>query len=73
MGAVGEAETVAGSGPGRTSVQRREEAKNRRSGEEMAEEDLIALAPESDCLALSLTCYVTLSRSLFLFELQFPS
>lgn len=54
-------------GAGRASIWRREEAKNRKSGEEMAEEGLIALAPESDCLVLSLAC------SVFLLKLQFPS
>lgn len=51
---------VAWSRPGRVSVWKREEAKNRRSGEQMAEEGMIALGLESDCLVLSLTCYVTL-------------
>ena len=39
----------------------REDAKKKE--EEMAEEGLIALAPESDCPALPLTCYVTLTFS----------
>lgn len=51
-------------GAGRASVWRREEDKNRKSGEEMAEEGLIALAPESDCLALSLACSVSLEASI---------
>lgn len=63
---------MVGRGPGRASVWRREEAKNRRSGEEMAEESQIALAPEPDCLALSLTRCATLNRSVFLLKLQFP-
>lgn len=48
---------VAGRGPGRASVRRREKGKNR-SREEMAEEGLIALALEPDCpgLLLLATC-----------------
>lgn len=38
----------------------------------MAEEGLIALAPESDCLDLFRVCDVTLNRSVLL-KPQFPS
>ena len=59
---------VAGVG-GRASVWRREKAKNR-SGEEMAEEGLIALALES---TVQVCFYLLCIYLLFLLELQFPS
>lgn len=58
---------VAGREPGRASIWRREKAKNR-SGEEMPEEGLIALALESDCpgLLLLVMCLLTFLLGAFI-------